>query len=311
MEVSATFFKSIYDNKTNRNMKFKSFSQFEKLLYKLSEMPRKGKKDAELISPASYVDDTTRANKNVLDWSGWTAVDVDDHEFKGNLKDELYNRFGSFHYVCYSTASSSDNHPKFRLVFPIKAKIKSDKIRHFWFALNKELGEIGDGQTKDLSRMYYIPATYAGANNFIFSNSGVYIDPEQLISKHPYTEKRGSSFMDRLTPEMQAQVIEHRKNKMENTNFNWSGYRDCPFINKNHIKEWFAISGIDNSGRYAMIYKIMVSTAISAIKKEYPISSYEIEQLVRELDNETSRRYEKRPLNIEADRAIEYAYKNA
>ena len=75
-------------------MKFKSFSQFEKLLYKLSEIPRKGKKDAELISPASYVDDTTRANKNVLDWSGWTAVDVDDHEFKGNLKDELYNRFG-------------------------------------------------------------------------------------------------------------------------------------------------------------------------------------------------------------------------
>mgnify|MGYP000536290314 CR=1 FL=1 len=36
---------------------------------------------------------------------------------------------------------------------------------------------------------------------------------------------------------------------------------------------------------------------LSAIKKEYPISSYEIEQLVRELDNETSRRYEKRPLN--------------
>ena len=311
MEVSATFFKSIYDNKTNRNMKFNSFSQFEKLLYKLSEMPRKGKKDAELISPASYVDDTTRANKNVLDWSGWTAVDVDDHEFKGNLKDELYNRFGSLSYVCYSTASSSDNHPKFRLVFPLSKPVESVKIKHFWFALNKELGEIGDGQTKDLSRMYYIPATYADANNFIFSNSGVYIDPEQLISKHPYTEKRGSSFMDRLTPEMQAQVIEHRKNKMENTNFNWSGYRDCPFINKNHIKEWFAISGIDNSGRYAMIYKIMVSTAISAIKKEYPISSYEIEQLVRELDNETSRRYEKRPLNIEADRAIEYAYKNA
>ena len=292
-------------------MKFNNFSQFEKLLYKLSEIPRKGKKDAELISPASYVDDTTRANKNVLDWSGWTAVDVDDHEFKGNLKDELYNRFGSLSYVCYSTASSSDNHPKFRLVFPLSKPVESVKIKHFWFALNKELGEIGDGQTKDLSRMYYIPATYAGANNFIFSNSGVYIDPEQLISKHPYTEKRGSSFMDRLTPEMQAQVIEHRKNKMENTNFNWSGYRDCPFINKNHIKEWFAISGIDNSGRYAMIYKIMVSTAMSAIKREYPISSYEIEQLVRELDNETTRRYEKRPLNVEADRAIEYAYKNA
>jgi hypothetical protein len=311
MEVSATFFKSIYDNKTNRKIKFSGFSQFEKLLYKLSEIPRGGKSDAELISPASYVNDTTRANKNVLDWSGWAAVDVDDHEFQGNLENELRNRFGSLSYVCYSTASSSDNHPKFRLVFPLSESVESIKIKHFWFSLNKELGEIGDGQTKDLSRMYYIPAAYAGANNFIFSNIGNNIDPHELMAKHAYAEKRGSSFMDRLSPEMQTQIIEHRKTKMENTNVVWSGYRDCPFINKNHIKEWFTISGTDNSGRYAMIYKIMVSTALSAIKKQYPISAYEIEQLVRELDNETTRKYEKRPLNIEADRAIEYAYKNA
>jgi len=59
-----------------------------------------------------------------------------------------------------------------------------------------------------------------------------------------------------------------------------------------------------------MIYKIMVSTAMNAIKREYPITAFEIEQLIRELDNESSRRYEKRPLNVEADRAIEYAYRN-
>lgn len=311
MEVSATFFKSIYDNKTNRNMTFKNFSQFEKLLYKLSEISREGKKDAELISPASYIDNTTRANKNVLDWSGWAATDVDDHEFQGNLEDELHNRFGGFSYVCYSTASSTIDHPKFRLVFPLTTSIHTSKIKHFWFALNKELGEIGDGQTKDLSRMYYIPANYAGSNNFIFSNLNSDIDPDQLMNKHPYIEKRGKTFMDRLSPEMQTQIIEHRKAKMENTDVYWSGYKDCPFINKNHIKEWFTISGIDNSGRYAMIYKIMVSTAVNAIKKQYPISSYEIEQLIRELDNETSRRYENRPLAVEADRAIEYAYKNA
>ena len=310
MEVSATFFKSIFDNKTNRNMKFKSFSQFEKLLYKLSAIPRGGKRDAELISPASYVDGTTRANKNVLDWSGWTAVDVDDHEFKGNLKDELYNRFGDFYYVCYSTASSTVDHPKFRLVFPLEGSIDATRIRHFWFALNKELGEIGDGQTKDLSRMYYIPANYAGANNFIFSNTGNNIDSNQLMAKHPYVEKRGKTFIDRLSPEMQEQVIAHRKSKMENTDVMWSGYRDCPFVNKNHIKEWFAISGIDNSGRYAMIYKIMVSTAMNAIKREYPITAFQVEQLIRELDNESSRKYENRNLVIEADRAIEYAYRN-
>ena len=292
-------------------MDLTDWQQFVDLLFDLSKIKRNGKRDAQLMSPAIYKPDTTRANVNVDSWAGWAAVDIDDYQVKGDLKDDLFNRFGNWEYICYSTASSTNMAPKFRVVFALTRNIWDHEIRHFWFALNTELKSVGDKQCKDLSRMYYIPAAYAGANNFIFSNIGVYIDPEQLISKHPYTEKRGSSFMDRLTPEMQAQVIEHRKNKMENTNFNWSGYRDCPFINKNHIKEWFAISGIDNSGRYAMIYKIMVSTAMSAIKRQYPISSYEIEQLVRELDNETTRRYEKRPLNVEADRAIEYAYKNA
>ena len=116
--------------------------------------------------------------------------------------------------------------------------------------------------------------------------------------------------MDRLTPEMQAQVIEHRKNKMENTNFNWSGYRDCPFINKNHIKEWFAISGIDNSGRYAMIYKIMVSTAGNAMQRGYPITAREIAWICQDLDNQTGSWYGKRDMVKEAERAIEFCFRN-
>ena len=134
------------------------------------EIQKEGKHDAQLISPATYLPDTTRSNKAVDSWGSWAAVDVDDHEFQGNLKNELYNRFGAFHYTCYSTASSTTDHPKFRLVFPLSSTIESIKIKHFWFSLNKELGEIGDGQTKDLSRMYYIPAAYANANNFIFFN---------------------------------------------------------------------------------------------------------------------------------------------
>ena len=158
MEVSATFFKSIFDNKTNKRMNFSDYSQFEKFLYKLSEQKLKGKHDAQLMSPATYIDDTTRANKHVVDWAGWAALDIDDHEFQGDLKDELSNTYGEYHYTCYSTASSRESLPKFRMVFPIKGRVGSDNIRHFWFALNSEFNSLGDKQTKDLSRMYYIPA---------------------------------------------------------------------------------------------------------------------------------------------------------
>ena len=59
-----------------------------------------------------------------------------------------------------------------------------------------------------------------------------------------------------------------------------------------------------------MIYKLMTSIACFAIKKQYPITEYEIVQLILELDRETSNIYAKRPLNTEASRAIEFAYKN-
>ena len=51
------------------------------------------------------------------------------------------------------------------------------------FALNKEIGDIADAQTKDLSRMYYIPAKYKKAFNFIFSHNGAIIDPDALMEK--------------------------------------------------------------------------------------------------------------------------------
>jgi hypothetical protein len=59
------------------------------------------------------------------------------------------------------------------------------------------------------------------------------------------------------------------------------------------------------------MYQIMVALASNALKNKYPITAQEIAQLCRELDMETGNWYENRPLEIEADRALEYAYRNA
>ena len=309
MEISTTVFKSIYDNKTHRRINFPTFPDFEKFLYALSKDKKKGKKDAQLISPATYTADTTRANKNVLDWGGWCAIDVDDHEFKGNLKDELLDRYGKYYFVCYSTASSTVDLPKFRMVFPTRKRVGGDNIKHFWFALNTELNSIGDKQTKDLSRMYYIPGTYAGAFNFIFSNTGDYIDPDDLMNKHAFIEKKASnSFLDRLPEELQKQIVEYKKAKLDNTSVHWTGYRDCPFFPRRLESEYKTIS---NTGWYHKMYQIMVALASNALKNKYPITAQEIAQLCRELDIETGNWYENRPLEVEADRALEYAYRNA
>ena len=54
-------------------MDFPDFPKFEEFLYKLSERKLGGKNDAELMCPATFTKDTTRANRNVLDWAGWAA----------------------------------------------------------------------------------------------------------------------------------------------------------------------------------------------------------------------------------------------
>ena len=83
MTYSLTIFKNQYDNKTHRRLSFNEWDQFVKFLYKLSEIPLGGKRDAQLISPAVYENNTTRSNKSVIAWESWCAVDVDDYSVSG------------------------------------------------------------------------------------------------------------------------------------------------------------------------------------------------------------------------------------
>ena len=318
--ISLTVFKSIFDNKTDTRVDFDNFEKFEKSLYHLSTLKgykaKRGEftnKASPLISPATYKPDTTRANANVIEWAGWAALDVDNHKFEGDLESELARLYPSNYFVCYSTASSTRDTPKFRLVFPLARNVAADEIRHFWFALNTEFGMVGDTQTKDLSRMYYVPAVYPNAHNFIFTHRGDYLDVDSLLIKHPYDNTQHSTnFIDRLPPETQKRIIEQRQQEFQKVkqDISWNSYKDCPFVNKKLVAEYKKIAFSDGSGRYSMIYKIMTSIACNAVKRQYPITEYEIVDLVRALDRETSNIYAKRPLNVEASRAIEFAYRN-
>jgi hypothetical protein len=308
--INITIFKNRYDNKTHRRLDLKSFDELEQLLYGLSLKSLKGKEDAYLISPATYVEDGTRRNDNVLHWSHWCAVDVDDLHIESDIQEYINDMFPTWRFICYSTASSTIEQPKFRIVFALSRNILADEIVPFWHALQIAIGEIGDEQTKDKSRMYYIPGDYKDANNFIFSGKGKQlINPDLLINKYPYTEKKGvgSTFLDRLPEEWRNQIIEYRKNKSDNTDFKWTSYKDCPFWPRKLANEYTAISG---TGWYRKMYQIMVAIAGNAVTRQYPISAKEIAELCKQFDMDTGRWYENRPLESEADRAIEYVYRN-
>jgi hypothetical protein len=302
--VSLTIFDNIYDNKTNKRMDYTNFDEFEAILYKLSESTKyPTKKDAPLLSPAIYQPDTTRANDNVVGWGGFGILDIDDYE--GELKD-IESKYDKYRYVCYSTASSTVESPKFRLVFPLTSNVDKDDIKHFWFALNKEIGDIADAQTKDLSRMYYVPAKYKNSFNFIFSHKGEVMNPQTLMEKYPYVKPNQTMF-DRFPEAIQKALLERKRNELNNTNFSWTSYRDCPFVNKKQIDEY---KGITGTGWYSKMYQIMLTTAGNAMSKGYPITPKEIEYICRDLDTDTGGWYLKRDLEKEAARAIEFVFKN-
>ena len=305
MAISLTIFDSIYDNKTNKRMDYDSFSSFVSILNRLASQDKyKKKTDAPLISPAVYNDDSTRSNDNVTFWGGWAAIDVDD--FIGDIED-IEKKYSQYKYVCYSTASSKLEAPKFRLVFPLTDFVNKDDIKHFWFALNKEIGDIGDAQTKDLSRMYYVPSKYEGAFNFIFQHDGAVINPMELMAKHEYVKPNQTMF-DKFPPKIQEALLERKKSSLNNTNFSWTSYRDCPFVNQRQIDEYKQITG---SGWYAKMYQIMVSTAGNAMSRGYPITSKEVAYICRDLDNDTGNWYAKRDMEREAERAIEFVFRNS
>ena len=316
-----TIFKSIKDNKTDKTVELDSFEDFEKLLYQLSEQPvRKPKKgelpqtgDAMLISPAVYKPTTdpdnpiTRANVNVVRWD-FACLDVDDYE--GPFQNVIES-LGSWYFVCYSTASSTKEHPKFRLVFPLQRSVMVDELRHFWYALNKEVLDIGDAQTKDMARMFYVPGQYPNAHNFIFTRPGPIMDPDALMEKHPYDATQDcDDFMARLPTDMQERLLTFRKSQtVKKGQVDWHNVTQCRYVSRKAISSYLE-AVVADTGKYHGMYKFMVSVAFSAIRDGYDIDKNELSTVARALDREHGNHYEFRPLTKEADRAIEYAYRN-
>jgi hypothetical protein len=304
--ISLSLFKGLKDNKPTL-LEFESWEKFVRLLSKLGKRKLDAKDDADAISPAVFTPGETRANRNVLHWGGWAAVDVDDTE--GPLSLDFFKRFEEYDYYVYSTASSKKDHPKFRIVFHLNRRILADEIRRFWFSLQTLVDAAGDTQCKDLSRMYYIPADYKDAYNFSFQNKGKPLDVDQLMLEYPMLRKT-TSVLDNLPEEVQNRYTSYKKNQLE-VSYDWTSYRDCPFINKDLLREYEAIAYTDGSGRYQMIYRLMVSIASLALKKDYPITVNEIVDLIRQIDLDNSQIYQERALHTEAKRALNYAYRKS
>lgn len=312
MSYHLTIFDNVLDRQTHKTRKFARWSSFVTFLKKCSEIegykPPKGDlrnpKASKLISPAHYKPNTTRKNDSVIKWSRWCALDID----AGESIDKTLEPLAPYNSVCYSTASSKIDSPKFRIILNLTHEVEASKIKHFWFALNSEFNETVDPQTKDLSRMFYVPALYPDSFHFFIHNRGTKIlDPTELMSKYRYSDRAQLKIIDKIPESFRERLKKHAiQNRLENRDLTWTGYRDCPFVNKDMVIEYGRLT----RDWYHFMYKIMVSIASRALKMGYPISVNEIIALVKDIDQNTGNWYKNRRFDIEANRALTFAIEN-
>lgn len=113
-----------------------------------------GKDKEKLWSPAVYEPYATRKKANVVKVT-CMVYDVDD-----GTPFEMHALFSDYYYYAHTTASSSEECPKWRLVLPLKKAVPGQEWGRAWEAgrrlFKERTGSDIDGACKDPSRMYYI-----------------------------------------------------------------------------------------------------------------------------------------------------------
>ncbi len=82
------------------------------------------------------------------------VLDVDD----GTGLEAISERFASWAHIVHSTWSSTAEHPKARVVIPLEEPCPVQWFPRLWRWGQSRVSDIADEQTKDASRLYFLPA---------------------------------------------------------------------------------------------------------------------------------------------------------
>ncbi len=107
------------------------------------------KQAGSLWSPVEYDAGTTRGNRNVR-FVEALVVDMDGEAFDNAQLDGL-------EWFAYSTYSHRLDDPHYHLVLPLAEKVPASLWRAVWEELHHKINLVGDPQTKDPARIFYLP----------------------------------------------------------------------------------------------------------------------------------------------------------
>jgi hypothetical protein len=128
------------------------------------------KTNRALWSPVEYYHLSTRGNQNVKHVT-CLVVDMDGESFD-------YAKLDGLEYVAYTTWSHEPGDEHWHLVLPLARPVPGHLWGEVWSQLHERINVVGDPQTKDPARMFYMPQYRPGVSPQFRSQRGRFLDPD-------------------------------------------------------------------------------------------------------------------------------------
>jgi hypothetical protein len=249
------------------------------------------KEDARLFSPTIYEGKRCKANATT---SAMIVIDADE----SLMFDICYNAAVELgvEAILYTTASNRLG-DRFRIVIPLTGPVDPETYKQVSRAICRVLG--GPEWKPDIGKigpynLFYLPGTYAEADNRFEALSGVILSARDWLELSPAEDP--SSEQDQ--PSAKAKTVEAT----------WTTLTECPFVRGEWVDEYLSLG---HGQWYRGLYTFMVRAAMSAGAQGFGLTAAQLADLARELDCLDGRHYPDRDLDREAENALAWARSRA
>lgn len=142
------------------------------LAERLCKYDERQTKDGRAWSPVTYRPGTTRGQANVEQVHA-LVLDIDHNDIPTDL-------LGGLEYVAHTTFSHTPDDPRWRVVLPLTRPVEGEDWPNFWLRANAYFGGCVDPQTKDRSRIFFLPSCRPEAVHEFKTQHGLLLDPSSL-----------------------------------------------------------------------------------------------------------------------------------
>jgi len=139
----------------------------------------------------------------------WLVTLDADNAYPG-LWDDVWVLWDDMTMCCYSTHSSTKDHPRYRFVIPLSRAVTPEEFEPVSRKLGERIGlETLDPSTHELCRMMYFPSCSVDADPEFYENEGELVDPDQILAEYgPGDAWRDASLWPMSSKETEVHIRE-------------------------------------------------------------------------------------------------------